>query len=428
MQPISITHWLETAASFFTRDALPEWAAVALVPLLACIIGAYFVRLISGLPPVSHLNKTLDFISPLLTPIFALSLAISATALFRAAGVESILLLLLIKLTATWIAIELIRQMIAKRIAGWFIALAFIPITILKLFGLLDITIEVLSDMHFSLGTVELSAYVVLKGIIAMIALQWVASLSVKLLDTRLQGIQDLRASNRALVLKLFSILVYCVVFLFAMQLLGINLTALGVFGGALGVGLGFGLQKIASNFISGIILLFEKSIEIGDLIELADGTVGYVRQTFARYTRLEMVNGKEILIPNEEFISQRVISWTHSNKKAQIEIVLSVSYDADVALARRLMMQAAEGYKWMLPGSETSCYLTSFGDSGIELRMQFWVRDVTRGRMAPKSDVMFGILEAFRAHNIIIPYPQREVRVVNTSPLDENTMLGADA
>ncbi len=416
---------IENVQILLADSTAQEWLAVIASPLLGWLIGRHFVRLIAARPKTERFAALLDFISPLIVPLFALCCVMSAASIFRTEDAESELLILAFKLCTSWLALRLIRQMIAKRIAGWFVALALIPLTILKLFNLLDDAIALLSELKFELGSLELNAYIICKGIIALMALQWLAIITVKLVDSRLHQIKDLRASNRALIIKIFSIFLYCFVFLFAMQLLGINLTALGVFGGALGVGLGFGLQKIASNFISGIILLFEKSIEVGDLIEMTDGTVGYVRQTYARYTRLEMLTGREILIPNEEFISQRVVSWTHTNKKAQIEIVVNVSYDTDINLARNLMLDAANSYKFQLPKSETACYLTNFGESGMELRLQFWVRDVTRGRMEPKSDVMLVIWEAFKANGIIIPYPQRQVRVVGTA--SDAATLGAN-
>ncbi|MFZ4541910.1 MAG: mechanosensitive ion channel family protein [Rickettsiales bacterium] len=276
------------------------------------------------------------------------------------------------------------------------------------------------SKSALSLGSISINPYVIMKGAIIIVALMWLAGVFARQLDRRLRRIQNLRASNRALILKLVQIGMYCFVAVIGMQLLGINLTALSVFGGALGVGLGFGLQKIASNFISGIILLFEKSIEVGDLIELADGTTGYVRRTHARYTLLEMQDGKEVLIPNEEFISQRVTSWTHSDKMARTEISIMVSYDSDFTLAKQLMLEAADTHSKRVKKRRSICFLHNFGEYGIEMKLFFWVSDITDGRMEPKSDVMISILNAFKANNIMIPYPQRELRVTNLTELHE--------
>jgi small-conductance mechanosensitive channel len=277
--------------------------------------------------------------------------------------------------------------------------------------------LEALSHMSFTFANMTINPFVILKSIVIICLLLWLSGIAVRMVDRRLRRITDMRPSTRTLILKILQIMLYFFIFVSGMQLLGINLTALSVFGGALGVGIGFGLQKISSNFISGIILLFEKSIEVGDLIELADGTTGFVRRTNARYTLLETPDGRDILIPNEEFISQRVVSWTHSDKLARAVIPVTVSYDADVALARRLMIEAANAHPKRIGSKPTLAVLHSFGERGIEIHLYFWVADVTDGRMEPRSDVMLTILASFKANSIHIPYPQREVRVTDTNP-----------
>ncbi len=406
---------------------IEEVVAALLVPVLATFIGHYFTRHLERQQASGPLSQVIHFLVPLIVPAFALGFAAMFITLLREQGTESLLLVFVLKLAAAWLAWRFMRRMIEKRIAGWFIAIAFIPITILKLFGLLDVTIDLLASLRFEVGSVELNAYQVVKGIIALMALQWLAHVTLTVLDNRLQAINDLRASNRALIMKIISIFIYCFVFIFALQILGINLTALGVFGGALGIGVGFGLRGIASNFIAGVILLFEKSLEVGDMIEMQDGTTGFVRQTYARYTRLEMQTGREFLIPNEELVNQRVISWTHTHKKAQIEIPVHVGYDADVALARDLMIKAAEESRNRLPNSDIECNVSAFNERGVEIKLQFWVRDVTRGRSGPRSDVMIAILNSFNANKIAIPYPQRQVHVVNDGG-SNSIAFGGDA
>lgn len=283
---------------------------------------------------------------------------------------------------------------------------------ILKSIGFTDIANKLASG-SFSLGTFTLNPYILMKSIFIVVALFWVSGFAVKLVDRRLKR-TGMRVSNRVLITKLLQIFLYCFAFIIGMQLLGINLTALSVFGGALGVGLGFGLQKIASNFISGIILLFEKSIEVGDLIELADGTTGFVRRTYARYTVLEAQDGRDVLIPNEEFISHHVINWTHHDKNARAEITVTVAYDSDIALAKKIMLDAANNHPKRAKKRPSVCVVHTFKDFGIELLLYFWVADVIDGRIEPKGEVMENILLTFKANNITIPYPQREVRMTH--------------
>ena len=409
-----IKKFFDTVQSELAQTVPVEIFCAFAIPLVAALIGVRIKRYVVQHPQKGVWASILDYIAPLIGPAIAIGTTMGALFFLRHSGIESPLLVYVLKLCTAWIAVALVMVMSAKRTSGWFIALVIIPITLLHMFDLWDMTTEGLESVAFSVGTAKLNLYIIMRGIVLILLLQWLASGAVTLVDRRLNKVHDLRASSRALIMKIFQIVLYCFAFLFAMQMLGISLAALGVFGGALGVGLGFGLQKIASNFISGIILLFEKSIEIGDLVELQDGTLGYVRQTYARYTRLEMTNGKELFIPNEEFISQRVISWTHTNNKAQVDIVIGVGYDTDIPFAQKLMIDIANGNKSRLPGSEATCYMTAFGDNAIELKLQFWVKDILEGRQAPRSEIMLHILEAFRKHEISIPYPQREVRLLN--------------
>ena len=194
--------------------------------------------------------------------------------------------------------------------------------------------------------------------------------------------------------------------------MIGLDLTTLTVFGGALGIGLGFGLQKIASNFISGLILLLERSVEQDDLIELPDGTSGFVRRSSARYTLIETFDGKEILIPNEDFITNRVTNWTLSSTKARIQINLGVAYGSDIEQAQELILQAAREHPRCIEDPEPQCFLLNFGDSSVDFTLLFWVENVVDGRWAPQSEVMFAIWRKFREHGIEIPFPQRDLHI----------------
>jgi small-conductance mechanosensitive channel len=276
--------------------------------------------------------------------------------------------------------------------------------------------LDSLGQLAFSFGNVTIHPLLIFKSLLLIGILFWLSGFVVRMADRRLRRVGDMRPSTRTLIVKMLQILLYVFILASGMQLLGINLTALSVFGGALGVGLGFGLQKIASNFISGIILLFEKSIEAGDLIELADGTTGFVRRTNARYTLLETQDGKEVLIPNEEFITQRVISWTHSDKLARALISITVAYDTDFALARSIMVETANAHPKRINAHPTIAVLHACNERGVELHLYFWVADVTDGRMEPRSDILQTILARFAEHRITIPYPQRDIRLTHTN------------
>ncbi|MFM9889366.1 MAG: mechanosensitive ion channel family protein [Rickettsiales bacterium] len=273
---------------------------------------------------------------------------------------------------------------------------------------------DTLSDVKFSIGHVDLNLFLILKGLVIVFVLQWLVSSLLRRAERRLHNLKNMRASDRTLIMKMLTIGLYFLICVVGLQSIGVDLTALSVLGGALGVGIGFGLQKIASNFISGIILLFEKSIEVDDLIEMTDGTIGFVRQTYARYTLMEAYDGREILIPNEEFITQRVITWTHTSRRVRIEVLVGVAYDSDLDLVEKLVLDAARSHPQCLSDPEPNFFVTAFGESSINLQLFFWIDNITDGKLCAKSDVMRAIVKSFREHGVSIPFPQREVRMLD--------------
>ena len=198
--------------------------------------------------------------------------------------------------------------------------------------------------------------------------------------------------------------------------MLGIDLKVLAIFSGAIGIGIGFGLQKITSNFISGLILLFEKSVKSDDLVELASGAYGFVRHIGARYTLVATHEGKEIMVPNEDFITGRVTNCTFSNKKGRIEISIGISYESDIEKAMDLILESAKEYSGCLDDPGPSCFLREFADSAINCVLFFWVLDVREGILKHKSNIMRSIWRKFKEHDIVIPYPQRDIHVRNSN------------
>ena len=267
----------------------------------------------------------------------------------------------------------------------------------------------------FSIGDTRFSVYLIIKIVITIIMLFWLTGIVSEFGENHIATMKGMKNSNKALVTKVFQILVYFLGFMISLDVLGIDLTALAIFSGAIGIGVGFGLQKITSNFISGLILLFEKSVEHEDLVELSDGTYGFIRHTRARYTLIETFDGKEIMIPNEDFITNRVTNWTFSNHKARIEIRIGVSYDSDIEQAMALILEAASEHPRCTSDPKPTCYLTEFADSSVNFLCYFWVKDVTEGRFEPKSDVLRSIWKKFNEHGICIPFPQRDLHIKYT-------------
>jgi small-conductance mechanosensitive channel len=381
--------------------------AVALI-LLALLAGILVNRHVDAKPKTTLPAHAIDSVAPLLAPVLASAMLGIAVLVFKHLGFDALFLPLVAKLCVAWLAIRAIVLMSSGKTATLFIALLVVPITLLHLFDLWDPTTAFLNDIVFTIGGQEFNLYHVIRAAVALVLLFWAVSFILGVTDSRLKRVRNLRASNRTLIMKFTQIGVYIIAFMFALQVVGVSLTALSIFSGAIGVGIGFGLQKIASNFISGIILLFEKSIEVGDIVELEKGVTGTVALTSGRFTMVTTPDGKDVMIPNEEFITQRVTSLTHSNKRGRIDVAVGVGYDSDIELALKLLCDAARTASRCAKDPAPAAFATGFGDSAINLQLYFWVENVAEGVLQPKTEAIIAILKLFAKHNIVIPYPHQ--------------------
>jgi small-conductance mechanosensitive channel len=274
-------------------------------------------------------------------------------------------------------------------------------------------------DLTLAIGSLKISPYIVLKATLFVALIFWTTAILSEFVDNRIKKMRRVRAANRALLQKFTQIGFYAIAGLLTLDVFGIDLTSLTVLGGAVGIGLGFGLQKIASNFVSGVILLMERSLKPDDLVELADGTFGYVRRSTSRATLLETFDGKEILVPNEEFITKPVVNWTLSNRQARVDIPFGVSYGTDIHKVQKLALDAAKENKRCMKKPEPTCWLRNFGESSVDFILVFWVEDITEGRWNAQSEVMFSLWDKFKEHNIEIPFPQRDLHIKNMPVLE---------
>ncbi|MCG6877547.1 MAG: mechanosensitive ion channel, partial [Deltaproteobacteria bacterium] len=236
-------------------------------------------------------------------------------------------------------------------------------------------------------------------------------------LERKLSSVSELTPSARLMLTKSLNIAMIVVVILVALNSVGIDLSALAFFGGAVGVGVGFGLQKIVGNFVSGLILLSDKSIKPGDVIQMSD-MYGWVKHMGGRCVSLVTRDEKELLIPNENLITQEVINWSYSSKRIRIQIPVGISYNADPHQAIQLIEETAEGIDRILSDRPPKCLLMGFGDNSVDLRLHFWIRDPENGVANITSEVMLRIWDTLKAHEIEIPFPQRDVHLDNKKPL----------
>jgi len=293
-----------------------------------------------------------------------------------------------------------------------------IPIATLQAFGWLDATIEFLDGVEFAAGNIRISLYFLIKTAIVGGFFFWLGSISNKSGQNMIRTQESLDISTKELVAKGFQIALFAGIFILALQVLGLDLTALAVFGGALAVGIGFGLQQIASNFISGIILLIERNLAVGDYIELEDGRGGILKELNMRSTTLETYDGKELMVPNEKFITGLFINWTRDDPRQRYEVEFSVSYDTDIKPLPDLIVEAVSKHPGVLQEPEKpDCELRSFGDNGINFALEFWIEGIDDGQNRISADLLTIIWETLRKHDIQMPLPQREVRMLSDEP-----------
>lgn len=357
----------------------------------------------------------------LLMPALAALLLMVAAAVCELAIGQEWLLRIAVLLAMLWLFELSIRVFKVGRFAAWALHMVGLPILVLHLLGLLSPITGVLESMAVEVGSLRFTAGGVLRVLVFGSLLFWIGLLSNRagLQAIRRQERLDLR--TREVIAKLFQIGVSVLVCLLLLQVMGINLTALAVFGGALGVGLGFGLQSIASNFISGIIILFDRSLSVGDYVEVEDGLTGYVRELTLRYTTLETFDGKNVLVPNETFITKAFTNWTHKDRQQRYRVDFSVAYATDIRKLCDLIRETVQQHPQVISGDHLpiemrpDCEIDSFGDSGVNMFVEFWMEGVDDGRNRVGGDLLLMIFEALREHHIEIPFPQREVRVLRS-------------
>jgi small-conductance mechanosensitive channel len=315
---------------------------------------------------------------------------------------------------------SVVRDFIQNRVAAGLFRWLGMPLLFLHLLGILSELIAILESISVNLGNIEISVYGIARVAIFGSLLFWLGRTSSKTGRAFISHQESLDIRTREVAAKLFEVAIFFLISLLILQLMGINLTTLAVFGGALGVGIGLGLQAIASNFISGIIILLDRSVSIGDYVELDDGRTGIVRELNMRSTTLETFDGKDIVVPNEKFIAEIFTNWTHKDKSQRYRVDFSVAYHSDIRKLVEIIKAVVASHPQVFSGDDVpfeerpDCEIDSFGDSGINMFVEFWMEGIDDGKNRVGGDLLLMILEALQEHGYEIPFPQREVRVVN--------------
>lgn len=272
---------------------------------------------------------------------------------------------------------------------------------------------EILNDIAFTVGKHRFSLLLMMQGTLWVAVTVFAALWLGRVIETRLMDATSLQINLRVMFSKLTQILLLLGAVLIALPAVGIDLTVLSVFGGMIGVGIGFGLQKIAANYISGFIILLDRSVSIGDVVTIGENHGVLTRMT-GRYVVVRALGGLEAIIPNETIITSTVINHSLSDSNVRAAVQVQVAYSSDVDVARRIMVEVAANHPRVMPAPEPAALITGLADSGINLELGVWISDPDQGLAALRSDLYAGIWKAFREKGIEVPFPQREIRVLS--------------
>ncbi len=289
--------------------------------------------------------------------------------------------------------------------------LAWIAVA-LYILGLLPILIELMESVSFTLGKQKMNLWMILQGAVAVLVTLLVALWVGSAVESRLMKAEGIDGNLRLVLSRVTRALFILLAVLIGLPLVGIDLTTLSVFGGALGVGLGFGLQKIAANYVSGFIILLDRSIRMGNLISV-EGQRGVVTRITTRYTLLRSLTGLEMIIPNEMLVGSVITNETLTDPKVRLAAQVQVAYGTDLEHALVLLVAAAQSQPRVLTDPPPKAFVVAFGDSGIDLELGYWIGDPEEGSLQVKSDINLAIWKSFQAEGIGIPFPQREVRLL---------------
>ena len=345
------------------------------------------------------------------TGVFALLMTLArAVMVISTWPSRSYLLSVAANLALAWLVILLVTSGIRNAFFVRVVSLSAWLVAALSIVGRLGPTIDALDSVSVVLGGLRLTPLLLIKlGILLIVAL-WLSNIVSNFIEGRISRSGDLTPSIQVLLNKMIRVGLMIFAVAVAMSAVGINLSALAIFSGAAGVGIGFGLQKIVANFISGIILLADKSVKPGDLVTIGDSS-GRISAMKTRYISVAAGDGREFLIPNEDLVTQKVVNWTYTDKNTLVKVSFGTNYDADPRLVCKLAAEVAAAAPRAIKGKPSNCILTEFAEAGMKFSLTFWIADPD-GMDNVKSDVMLALWDAFKREGIRVPYPVREIRV----------------
>ena len=332
---------------------------------------------------------------------------------------RSYFLAIIATLALAWLLIVFVTRLIKSPFLRKIVRYGAWTYVTLQILGLQDVATSWLDSAGFSMGDFRISALLIIQAIVIIGVLIALARFVTMTTTSRIKANEDISPSMQVLIVKALQIGFYGAAFYMGVKAIGIDLTGLAVLSGAIGVGLGFGLQKVVSNLVSGVIILLDKSIKPGDVISLGS-TFGWINSLGARYVSVVTRDGKEYLIPNEDLITSQVVNWSHSNDFVRLDINFGTAYSDNPHEVRKLAIAAAESVDRVLTTRPTVCHIMGFGDSSVDYILRFWISDPTGGLTNIRGNVFLALWDSFAANGISIPFPQREIKVHKNDQLPD--------
>ncbi|SCZ37009.1 Mechanosensitive ion channel [Afifella marina DSM 2698] len=410
----------ETGLLAFVEMLMRPWMLIQVAIIVAAILLSFVVgrfaeaRLEPRVRAIRGQPRLLRFLALLLRRTSWIVLALVLLAVLTVMRTvtwpsRTYLLLIATSLVAAWVLISVISKLIRNRAVARIVAILAWAFVALRITGLLDEATELLDAAALQIGSFRLSLLFLIQAVLLLSGLLWLAVTFGNFVEQRLERASDLTPTIRVLLGKVVKFALIIAAAATALSAVGVDLTALTVFSGAVGVGIGFGLQKVVSNFISGMIILLDKSIKPGDTISLGE-TFGWIRELRARFVSVVTRDGKEFLIPNEDFITQQVVNWSFTDTLIRLDVHFGVAYTSDPHQVSRLAIEAAKSVERVHQAPPPVCWLTGFGDSSIDFILRFWIRDPQNGLTNVRGKVLLACWDAFKEAGVAIPFPHRQV------------------
>lgn len=403
----------------FTRDVAIELAVIAACGLAAYMLTGVGRKIVARLWPMTdngRFRSTRRVVEDLVLPFLWVLLLWIATSLMRNAGMENVIVRAAASLLNAWVLIRLFSSLVPDPFWSKLFATTAWLVAALNILRLLDPTIAFLDAIAIQVGNLRLSVYVVLKGVLFAGLLVWIATGLSRIINAQIGRSAKLTPSVQTLIGQTVRLGMLFLAVMIAMGAIGIDLTAMAVFSGAIGVGIGFGLQSVFSNLVAGIIMLVERSIKVGDFVELADGIHGTVREITIRSTLVTTNDNIDVLVPNSEFITKQMTNWTMRDAYRRLRIPFGVAYGTDKKLVRKAGLEAADHVKHTLKGvadREPQVWLVGFGDSSLDFELVVWLEPESVKRPAAvNADYCWAIEDALAKYGIEIPFPQRDLHI----------------